>query len=156
MYRAHTVYQVLFMLLGARWWIRHGFHSDCREPHIPPGLLECVCKWVWLQASNHILFWWEEGSEGDLISSRGPLNSWVHLTLLTKMDLMCFLRRHHVGWFPFRQRPVQNFPNDGGPQEAVNQDPNNNFQVWSPENPVWSARPRSPSSLNALWFFPFY
>uniref|UniRef100_A0A8C0AHG3 Homocysteine inducible ER protein with ubiquitin like domain 1 n=1 Tax=Bos mutus grunniens TaxID=30521 RepID=A0A8C0AHG3_BOSMU len=35
---------------------------------------------------------------------------------------------HHVGWFPFRQRPVQNFPNDGGPQEAVNQDPNNNFQ----------------------------
>lgn len=35
---------------------------------------------------------------------------------------------HHVGWFPFRQRPVQNFPDDGPPQEAANQDPNNNLQ----------------------------
>nr|XP_003416342.1 homocysteine-responsive endoplasmic reticulum-resident ubiquitin-like domain member 1 protein isoform X2 [Loxodonta africana] len=35
---------------------------------------------------------------------------------------------HHVGWFPFRQRPVENFPDDGPPFEAVNQDPNNNLQ----------------------------
>lgn len=41
---------------------------------------------------------------------------------------MSFLHRHHVGWFPFRQRPVQNFPDDGPPQEAANQDPNNNLQ----------------------------
>lgn len=35
---------------------------------------------------------------------------------------------HHVGWFPFRQRPLQNFPNDGPLREAINQDPNNNLQ----------------------------
>ncbi|PNJ62711.1 HERPUD1 isoform 16, partial [Pongo abelii] len=35
---------------------------------------------------------------------------------------------HHVGWFPFRPRPVQNFPNDGPPPDIVNQDPNNNLQ----------------------------
>ncbi|KAM5263587.1 homocysteine-responsive endoplasmic reticulum-resident ubiquitin-like domain member 1 protein isoform 1-T1 [Ctenodactylus gundi] len=42
---------------------------------------------------------------------------------------------HHVGWFPFRPRPVQNFPNDG-PQEALNQDPNNNLQEGDPETDV--------------------
>ncbi|XP_004704709.1 homocysteine-responsive endoplasmic reticulum-resident ubiquitin-like domain member 1 protein isoform X1 [Echinops telfairi] len=35
---------------------------------------------------------------------------------------------HHVGWFPFRPRPFQNFQNDGPPYDAVNQDPNNNLQ----------------------------
>ncbi|XP_004693602.1 PREDICTED: homocysteine-responsive endoplasmic reticulum-resident ubiquitin-like domain member 1 protein [Condylura cristata] len=35
---------------------------------------------------------------------------------------------HHVGWFPFRQRPAQHFPDDGPLHEAVNQDPNNNLQ----------------------------
>ncbi|NXK51512.1 HERP1 protein, partial [Chauna torquata] len=34
---------------------------------------------------------------------------------------------HHAGWFPFRQRPVQPFP-DNVPQAAVNQDQNNNLQ----------------------------
>lgn len=49
---------------------------------------------------------------------------------LTEGICLCFPQRHHVGWFPFRQRPAQNFPGDGPPpQEAPNQDPNNNLQV---------------------------
>ncbi|XP_040427203.1 homocysteine-responsive endoplasmic reticulum-resident ubiquitin-like domain member 1 protein isoform X1 [Cygnus olor] len=35
---------------------------------------------------------------------------------------------HHVGWFPFRQRPVQPFPVNVPPQAAINQDQNNNLQ----------------------------
>uniref|UniRef100_A0A8C3B4G6 Homocysteine inducible ER protein with ubiquitin like domain 1 n=1 Tax=Cairina moschata TaxID=8855 RepID=A0A8C3B4G6_CAIMO len=35
---------------------------------------------------------------------------------------------HHVGWFPFRQRPVQPLPDNVPPQAAVNQDQNNNLQ----------------------------
>lgn len=38
--------------------------------------------------------------------------------------------RHHVGWFPFRQRRAQPFPDNVPPQAAVNQDQNNNLQVW--------------------------
>ncbi|XP_068267110.1 homocysteine-responsive endoplasmic reticulum-resident ubiquitin-like domain member 1 protein isoform X1 [Nyctibius grandis] len=35
---------------------------------------------------------------------------------------------HHVGWLPFRRRPVQPFPGNVPPQAAVNQDQNNNLQ----------------------------
>ncbi|NXL64739.1 HERP1 protein, partial [Chordeiles acutipennis] len=35
---------------------------------------------------------------------------------------------HHVGWFPFRRRPVQPFPGNVPPPAAVNQDQNNNLQ----------------------------
>ncbi|KFQ36712.1 Homocysteine-responsive endoplasmic reticulum-resident ubiquitin-like domain member 1 protein, partial [Merops nubicus] len=35
---------------------------------------------------------------------------------------------HHVGWLPFRRRPVQPFPANVAPQAAVNQDQNNNLQ----------------------------
>ncbi|KFQ54053.1 Homocysteine-responsive endoplasmic reticulum-resident ubiquitin-like domain member 1 protein, partial [Pelecanus crispus] len=35
---------------------------------------------------------------------------------------------HHVGWLPFRQRPVQPFPGNVPPQAAINQDQNNNLQ----------------------------
>ncbi|NWX74227.1 HERP1 protein, partial [Alca torda] len=35
---------------------------------------------------------------------------------------------HHVGWLPFRRRPVQPFPGNAPPQAAVNQDQNNNLQ----------------------------
>ncbi|XP_021263730.1 homocysteine-responsive endoplasmic reticulum-resident ubiquitin-like domain member 1 protein isoform X1 [Numida meleagris] len=35
---------------------------------------------------------------------------------------------HHVGWFPFRQRRAQPFPDNIPPQAAVNQDQNNNLQ----------------------------
>ncbi|VTJ52127.1 Hypothetical predicted protein [Marmota monax] len=68
---------------------------------------------------------------------------------------------HHVGWFPFRQRPVQNFPNDG-PQEAVNQDPNNNLQEGAdpetedpsrlpPDRDVLDAQQTSPSFMSTAW-----
>uniref|UniRef100_A0A8C8R6C7 Homocysteine inducible ER protein with ubiquitin like domain 1 n=1 Tax=Pelusios castaneus TaxID=367368 RepID=A0A8C8R6C7_9SAUR len=35
---------------------------------------------------------------------------------------------HHVGWFPFRRRPVHPLPNDIPPQAVINQDQNNNLQ----------------------------
>ncbi|NWQ94006.1 HERP1 protein, partial [Burhinus bistriatus] len=35
---------------------------------------------------------------------------------------------HHVGWLPFRRRPVQPFPGNALPQAAINQDQNNNLQ----------------------------
>ncbi|NXS43530.1 HERP1 protein, partial [Balaeniceps rex] len=35
---------------------------------------------------------------------------------------------HHVGWLPFRRRPVQPFPGNVPPQAAINQDQNNNLQ----------------------------
>ncbi|NXX52503.1 HERP1 protein, partial [Scopus umbretta] len=35
---------------------------------------------------------------------------------------------HHVGWLPFRRRPVQPFPGNVLPQAAINQDQNNNLQ----------------------------
>ncbi|XP_062031807.1 homocysteine-responsive endoplasmic reticulum-resident ubiquitin-like domain member 1 protein isoform X1 [Lepus europaeus] len=68
---------------------------------------------------------------------------------------------HHVGWFPFRQRPVQNFPNDL-PQEAVNQDPNNNLQEGAdaesedpnhapPGRGVLGDEQTSPSFVSTAW-----
>ncbi|NXD74322.1 HERP1 protein, partial [Eolophus roseicapillus] len=38
---------------------------------------------------------------------------------------------HHIGWLPFRRRPVQPFPGNAPPQVAINQDQNNNLQVLS-------------------------
>ncbi|NXF68508.1 HERP1 protein, partial [Ciccaba nigrolineata] len=35
---------------------------------------------------------------------------------------------HHVGWLPFRRRPVQPFPGNAPLQAAINQDQNNNLQ----------------------------
>ncbi|KAL1785059.1 homocysteine-responsive endoplasmic reticulum-resident ubiquitin-like domain member 1 protein isoform X1 [Sigmodon hispidus] len=69
---------------------------------------------------------------------------------------------HHVGWFPFRQRVVQNFPDDGPPQEAANQDPNNNLQEGTdPEMEDPNRLPRgrevldpeqtSPSFMSTAW-----
>lgn len=69
---------------------------------------------------------------------------------------------HHVGWFPFRQRPVQNFPNDGPPHEAVNQDPNNNLQEGldpeiedpnhlPPDRDVLDDEQTSPSFMSTAW-----
>lgn len=70
---------------------------------------------------------------------------------------------HHVGWFPFRQRPVQNIPNDVPPPEAVNQDPNNNSQEGTDseaEDPnrlpldreAPDAERTSPSFMSTAWF----
>ncbi|XP_021561486.1 homocysteine-responsive endoplasmic reticulum-resident ubiquitin-like domain member 1 protein isoform X2 [Neomonachus schauinslandi] len=69
---------------------------------------------------------------------------------------------HHVGWFPFRQRPVQNFPNDGPPHEAINQDPNNNLQEGPdpevedpnrlpPDRDVLDDEQTSPSFMSTAW-----
>uniref|UniRef100_A0A8C5KM68 Homocysteine-inducible, endoplasmic reticulum stress-inducible, ubiquitin-like domain member 1 n=1 Tax=Jaculus jaculus TaxID=51337 RepID=A0A8C5KM68_JACJA len=69
---------------------------------------------------------------------------------------------HHVGWFPFRQRPVQNFPDDGPTQEAANQDPNNNLQEDAdpdtedpnrlpPDREVPDAEQTSPSFMSTAW-----
>ncbi|XP_074769148.1 homocysteine-responsive endoplasmic reticulum-resident ubiquitin-like domain member 1 protein isoform X2 [Athene noctua] len=43
---------------------------------------------------------------------------------------------HHVGWLPFRRRPVQPFPGNAPLQAAINQDQNNNLQplFWQGEN----------------------
>lgn len=69
---------------------------------------------------------------------------------------------HHVGWFPFRQRPVQNFPDDGPPREAANQDPNNNLQGGMdhemedpnrlpPDREVLDPEHTSPSFMSTAW-----
>uniref|UniRef100_A0A5F5PIC5 Homocysteine inducible ER protein with ubiquitin like domain 1 n=1 Tax=Equus caballus TaxID=9796 RepID=A0A5F5PIC5_HORSE len=69
---------------------------------------------------------------------------------------------HHVGWFPFRQRPVQNFPNGGPPYDAVNQDPNNNLQEGPdpeiedpshgpPDRDALDGEQTSPSFMSTAW-----
>uniref|UniRef100_A0A2I3TDD8 Homocysteine inducible ER protein with ubiquitin like domain 1 n=2 Tax=Pan TaxID=9596 RepID=A0A2I3TDD8_PANTR len=69
---------------------------------------------------------------------------------------------HHVGWFPFRPRPVQNFPNDGPPPDVVNQDPNNNLQEGTdpetedpnhlpPDRDVLDGEQTSPSFMSTAW-----
>uniref|UniRef100_A0A2I3HYM4 Homocysteine inducible ER protein with ubiquitin like domain 1 n=1 Tax=Nomascus leucogenys TaxID=61853 RepID=A0A2I3HYM4_NOMLE len=72
------------------------------------------------------------------------------------------ISRHHVGWFPFRPRPVQNFPNDGPPPDVVNQDPNNNLQEGTdpetedpnhlpPDRDVLDGEQTSPSFMSTAW-----
>ncbi|XP_020020194.1 homocysteine-responsive endoplasmic reticulum-resident ubiquitin-like domain member 1 protein isoform X2 [Castor canadensis] len=71
---------------------------------------------------------------------------------------------HHVGWFPFRQRPLQNFLDDGPRPEAANQDPNNNLQEGAdpdpesedpnrlpPDRDVLGAEQTSPSFVSTAW-----
>lgn len=69
---------------------------------------------------------------------------------------------HHVGWFPFRQRPLPNFPNDGPLQGAVNQDPNNNLQegpdpdmedpnLLPADRDVLEDEQTSPSFMSTAW-----
>ncbi|NXB11787.1 HERP1 protein, partial [Cnemophilus loriae] len=48
--------------------------------------------------------------------------------LLLVMGGTVLMYLHHAGWFPFRRRPVQPFPGNVPPQDALNQDQNNNFQ----------------------------
>uniref|UniRef100_A0A2K6QCF7 Ubiquitin-like domain-containing protein n=1 Tax=Rhinopithecus roxellana TaxID=61622 RepID=A0A2K6QCF7_RHIRO len=70
--------------------------------------------------------------------------------------------KHHVGWFPFRPRLVQNFPNDGPPPDVVNQDPNNNLQEGTdpetedpnhlpPDRDVLDGEQTSPSFMSTAW-----
>ncbi|NXK39916.1 HERP1 protein, partial [Piprites chloris] len=48
--------------------------------------------------------------------------------LLLVMGGTFLMYLHHVGWFPFRRRPVQPFPGNVPPQAAPNQDQNNNLE----------------------------
>ncbi|NXI37401.1 HERP1 protein, partial [Galbula dea] len=72
---------------------------------------------------------------------------------------------HHVGWFPFGQRPVQPFPGNAAPPPAVNQDQNNNLQGGnagradepeaSPEEGqvLQDLQEDDPSFMNTAWVF---
>ncbi|KAM6409013.1 LOW QUALITY PROTEIN: homocysteine-responsive endoplasmic reticulum-resident ubiquitin-like domain member 1 protein [Rhynochetos jubatus] len=48
--------------------------------------------------------------------------------LLLVMGGAVLMYLHHVGWLPFRRRPVQPLPGNAPPQAAINQDQNNNLQ----------------------------
>ncbi|KAM7101129.1 homocysteine-responsive endoplasmic reticulum-resident ubiquitin-like domain member 1 protein isoform 1-T1 [Ciconia maguari] len=72
---------------------------------------------------------------------------------------------HHVGWLPFRQRPLQPFPGNVLPQAAINQDQNNNLQGGnagradeseaSPdeEQVLQELQQASPSLMSTSWVF---
>ncbi|KFO71369.1 Homocysteine-responsive endoplasmic reticulum-resident ubiquitin-like domain member 1 protein, partial [Cuculus canorus] len=72
---------------------------------------------------------------------------------------------HHVGWLPFRRRPVQPIPGNVPPQAAINQDQNNNLQgenagrADEPEAPPDDGRDlqelqmANPSLMNTAWVF---
>ncbi|XP_038609527.1 homocysteine-responsive endoplasmic reticulum-resident ubiquitin-like domain member 1 protein [Tachyglossus aculeatus] len=73
---------------------------------------------------------------------------------------------HHVGWFPFRERPGGHLPNNIPLRPVnVNQDPNNNLQeengggdgepeVLLPERALSEGeRPGSPSLMSTAWIF---
>ncbi|XP_056216295.1 homocysteine-responsive endoplasmic reticulum-resident ubiquitin-like domain member 1 protein [Falco biarmicus] len=71
---------------------------------------------------------------------------------------------HHVGWLPFRRRPVEPFPGNVPPQAAINQDQNNNLQgenagradesEASPdEGQVQELQTTNPSFMSTAWVF---
>ncbi|XP_025890205.1 homocysteine-responsive endoplasmic reticulum-resident ubiquitin-like domain member 1 protein isoform X2 [Nothoprocta perdicaria] len=72
---------------------------------------------------------------------------------------------HHVGWLPFRRRPVQPFPNNVPAQAAANQDQNNNLQQEDAGGANESEAPpeegpafleyqqASPSLMSTAWLF---
>ncbi|NWU89355.1 HERP1 protein, partial [Upupa epops] len=72
---------------------------------------------------------------------------------------------HHVGWFPFRRRPVQPLPGNVPPQAAVNQDQNNNLEGENTGRRGGSEAPpddeqvsqdlqqRNPSFMSTAWLF---
>ncbi|XP_074149581.1 homocysteine-responsive endoplasmic reticulum-resident ubiquitin-like domain member 1 protein isoform X2 [Sminthopsis crassicaudata] len=69
---------------------------------------------------------------------------------------------HHVGWFPFRQRPTPQIPNNMPPRVAINQDPNNNLQeenadgdgepgLVPPQQDLLEGQQGSPSIMSTAW-----
>ncbi|NXE11085.1 HERP1 protein, partial [Lophotis ruficrista] len=72
---------------------------------------------------------------------------------------------HHVGWLPFRRRPVQPFPGNVPPQAPVNQDQNNNLQAGnvgradeseaSPDEGqvLQELQQTNPSLMSTAWIF---
>ncbi|XP_061225077.1 homocysteine-responsive endoplasmic reticulum-resident ubiquitin-like domain member 1 protein [Neopsephotus bourkii] len=78
-------------------------------------------------------------------------------------SILMYLR--HVGWFPFRRRPVQPFPGNAPPQAAINQDQNNNLQEGnaggageseaSPDDGqgLQELQQTNPSLMGTVWVF---
>uniref|UniRef100_A0A8C0I9U6 Homocysteine inducible ER protein with ubiquitin like domain 1 n=1 Tax=Bubo bubo TaxID=30461 RepID=A0A8C0I9U6_BUBBB len=68
---------------------------------------------------------------------------------------------HHVGWLPFRRRPVQPFPGNAPLQAAINQDQNNNLQVLADESEasadegqvLQELQQANPSFMSTAWVF---
>ncbi|XP_010146060.1 PREDICTED: homocysteine-responsive endoplasmic reticulum-resident ubiquitin-like domain member 1 protein, partial [Eurypyga helias] len=72
---------------------------------------------------------------------------------------------HHVGWLPFRRRPVQPLPGNAPPQAVINQDQNNNLQggnagrVDESEAPadegqvLQELQQDNPSIMSTAWVF---
>ncbi|XP_001510848.3 homocysteine-responsive endoplasmic reticulum-resident ubiquitin-like domain member 1 protein [Ornithorhynchus anatinus] len=71
---------------------------------------------------------------------------------------------HHVGWFPFRERPGGHLPNNIPLRPVnVNQDPNNNLQEENgggdgepellPERALSEGERESPSLISTAWIF---
>ncbi|NXJ65300.1 HERP1 protein, partial [Rostratula benghalensis] len=71
---------------------------------------------------------------------------------------------HHVGWFPFGQRPAQPFRGNAVPQAALNQDQNNNLQgenagradeseIPPDEGHSSQEQQANPSFMSTAWVF---
>ncbi|NXK86349.1 HERP1 protein, partial [Formicarius rufipectus] len=85
--------------------------------------------------------------------------------LLLVMGGTILMYLHHVGWFPFRRRPVQPFPGNIAPQAAPNQDQNNNLEGGNEGRADESEVPpdegqalqelqqANPSLMSTVWVF---
>ncbi|NWQ63441.1 HERP1 protein, partial [Neopipo cinnamomea] len=85
--------------------------------------------------------------------------------LLLVMGGTFLMYLHHVGWFPFRRRPVQPFPGNVPPQAAPNQDQNNNLEGGNAGRADASEAPpdegqalqelqqANPSLMSTAWVF---
>ncbi|NWI50919.1 HERP1 protein, partial [Calyptomena viridis] len=85
--------------------------------------------------------------------------------LLLVMGGTVLMYLHHVGWFPFRRRPVQLFPANVPPQNAANQDQNNNLEGGNAGRADASEAPpddgqgsqelqqTNPSLMSTAWVF---
>ncbi|NXF82068.1 HERP1 protein, partial [Sclerurus mexicanus] len=85
--------------------------------------------------------------------------------LLLVMGGTILMYLHHVGWFPFRRRPVQPFPGNVAAQAAPNQDQNNNLEGGNEGRADESEAPpdegqalqelqqANPSLMSTVWVF---
>ncbi|NXP16599.1 HERP1 protein, partial [Scytalopus superciliaris] len=85
--------------------------------------------------------------------------------LLLVMGGTVLMYLHHVGWFPFRRRPVQPFPGNVAAQAAPNQDQNNNLEGGNEGRANESQAPpdegqalqelqqANPSFMSTVWVF---
>ncbi|NXG01022.1 HERP1 protein, partial [Sakesphorus luctuosus] len=85
--------------------------------------------------------------------------------LLLVMGGTILMYLHHVGWFPFRRRPVQPLPGNVAAQAAPNQDQNNNLEEENEGRADESETPpdegqalqelqqANPSFMSTVWVF---